>query len=69
MLIKTVLNNCHRFKSFVFSKVCFMEYQKRQIIRVTIIPRKNAKALCSICKKTTPLYDTLNNRYFEFIPI
>ena len=69
MLIKTVLNNCHRFKSFVFTNVCFMEHQLKQIIRVTIIPRKNAKALCAICKKPAPLYDTLNNRYFEFVPI
>ena len=69
MLIKTLLNNCQKYKSFIFTNVCFFKYQLKQIIRITIIPRKNSKAICSICINSAPLYDKLNNRYFEFIPI
>lgn len=69
MLIKTVLNNCHRFKRFVYGNVCIIKYKLKNVIRVEILPRKNSKALCSKCGRECSLYDKLNNRYFEFIPL
>ena len=69
MLIKTLLNNCQRFKSFVYGKVEFIRYKLKKIIRVEILPRKNSKAICSVCGRVSCLYDKLDYRYFEFIPI
>lgn len=69
MLIKTLLNKCHKFNSFVFENVFFVKYNLQEIIKITIVPRKNSKAICSNCNQTASLYDKLTERYFEFIPI
>jgi transposase len=69
MLIKTILNKCHKFKSFVYQSVILAGYCGEEIIEVTIIPRKNSKAICSGCNTTAPGYDSLNERRFEFIPL
>ena len=34
-----------------------------------MIPRRNSKAICSCCDKQAPLYDQLDIRRFEFIPL
>jgi len=39
-----------------------------EVLEVTIIPRKNGKAICSGCHTAAPGYDTLGERRFEFIP-
>lgn len=69
MLVKTILNNCHRFKSFVYGNVCFKKFKLKKVIQVDVLPRKNSKAICSKCGKASSLYDKLNHRNFEFIPI
>jgi transposase len=69
MLIKTILNKCHKFKSFVYQQVKLASYQGTEVIDVTIIPRKNALALCSCCGQPAPGYDSLSERRFEFMPL
>jgi len=69
MLIKTILNNCHKFKSFIYGKAYFTEDEGRQVLNVEILPRKNAKCICSNCHKPAPGYDRLEERRFEFIPV
>ena len=69
MLVKTILNKCHKFKSFVFGKTKFFEHKGLDAIEIEIIPRKNAKAICSCCHNSATLYDTLGFRLFEHIPI
>ena len=69
MLLKTILNKCHKFKSFVFGKTRFFEHKGMNTIEVEIIPRKNSKAACSCCHNPATLYDTLDSRLFEHIPI
>ena len=69
MLIKTILNKCHKFKSFVYQHVNQAWYCEEEVIEVTIVPRKNSKAICSGCNTTAPGYDSLNERRFEFIPL
>ena len=69
MLLKTILNKCHKFKSFVFGKTEFFEYKGLDAIEVEILPRKNARAVCSCCHSAARLYDTLDFRLFEHIPI
>ena len=67
MRLKTILNKCCKFKSFVFTKARFNE--KENSILVTIDARKNSKALCSRCRKPASGYDVSPElRLFEFIP-
>ena len=68
MLLKTILNDCCKFKSFVYAEIYFSE--DRQSIEVLITPRKNGKPLCQSCQKEASVYDTSKNlRKFEFVPI
>ena len=69
MLVKTILNNCQKYKSFVFGKVKFITHNDSEAIEIEIHPRKNSKPLCSQCHKSAPLYDKLKHRLFEHIPI
>ncbi len=69
MLLKTILNKCHKFKSFVFGKIEFFKHDGQDAIEVEILPRKNSKAICSCCHNPATLYDSLNIRLFEHIPI
>ena len=69
MLIKTILNKCHKIKSFVYGKSYFAEDEGRQVLKVEIVPRKNSKGICSKCHQPAPGYDKLEEREFEFIPV
>jgi len=69
MLIKTILNKCHKFKSFVYGKAYFSENERRQVLKIDILPRKNSKGICSNCHQPAPGYDRLEKREFEFIPL
>ncbi len=70
MLIKTLLNHCHKFKHFVYQRVYFengFHGQPRMVVEIEA--RANSKKLCSKCLKSAPGYDTLAPRDFQFIPI
>lgn len=71
MLVKTILNKCHKFKSFVYDKVIFSETDAgAPCLHVTILPRKNGRPICSGCSQTAAGYDFIpGTRKFEFIPI
>jgi transposase len=69
MQLKTILNRCHKFKSFVYDKVCWIPGTDEPSIEVTVLPRRNSKALCSKCGRAASLYDHLDWRRFEFIPL
>jgi transposase len=69
MLIKTILNKCHKFKSFVYLQVIMAVYQGEEVVEVTIAPRRNSKAICSGCSSPAPGYDSIGERRFEFIPL
>ena len=67
MLLKTILNDCCKFKSFVYVQTHFSEDKKS--IEVLIKPRRNGKPVCSICKVEAPIYDTSKAiRRFESVP-
>ena len=67
MLLKTILNDCYKFKSFVYEKVCFSS--DKQSIEVTIKPRSNGSPVCSGCRQSAPIYDTSKIlRKFESVP-
>ncbi len=66
MLIKTILNKCYHFKSFVYG-ACHLN-RKEDKLFVEIKPRKNSKPECPECGKRCAQYDTQRRRRFEFIP-
>lgn len=70
MLIKTILNKCQKFKSFVYVDAYFTDFQDETVINVTIEPGKNSSAICSKCNNLASCYDTASTaRRFEFIPL
>lgn len=69
MQVKTILNRCHKFKSFVYDSVRWTSGTDKSAIEVTVLPRRGSKALCSTCGGAAPLYDHLDWRRFEFIPL
>ena len=69
MLVKTILNDCHKFKSFIYDKVRFVFENGEKLLEVTMLPRRNSQAICSCCGRGAPLYDRLGVRRFEFIPL
>lgn len=69
MQLKTILNQCHKFSSFVYDKVRMVIHQGEQQIEVDIVPRRNSKPICSCCGTRANAYDRLGRRRFEFIPV
>jgi transposase len=69
MRLKTILNHCQKFKSFVYDKARFVVEKGETLIEVTVLPRQNSQAICSCCSQPAPLYDRLQERRFEFIPL
>jgi len=69
MQVKTILNQCHKFKSFVYDQVRFVDWNGEKHIEIDVLPRRNSKVICSCCERPAPLYDRLNKRRFEFVPL
>lgn len=70
MRIRTVLNHCYKFKSFVYQAERWETHDKKAYIVVDIEPRKNGKPLCSGCQRPGRVYDHQPQaRYFEFVPL
>jgi transposase len=66
--LKTILNRCHRFRSFVYGASYFGD--EGQTIHVAVKPRKRSRAVCSGCGRPGPTYDTAREpRRFAFIPL
>lgn len=70
MRIRTLLNNCHNLKSFVYVKEALEVVNGAQALVVDIEARKNGKIHCAGCGKEAPGYDHLNDaRLYQFIPL
>lgn len=70
MQLKTILNKCMKFKSFVYKNARFSQLSKNQVILVDIFPRKGTQGVCSSCGKKGATYDTTAQpRRFQSIPI
>ena len=68
MQLKTILNRCHRFRSFVYGTIYFDD--DGASIHVAVKPRKGARALCSLCEQPGPTYDTGRTpRGFAFVSL
>jgi len=53
----------------VYDKVRWAPRTEDPCLEVTMLPRRNSKARCSKCTKVAPLYDHLDWRRFEFVPL
>jgi transposase len=69
MQIKTILNRILKFKSFVYTTVCWNNKEVEPTLEVGIEARVNGRPVCSGCECVGPGYDHLPTRRFEFIPI
>lgn len=69
MLIKTILNNIEKFKSFVYDKVYYETLNDEKVIIVELKSRKNSKGKCHDCGKSCGTYDTQPVRDYEFVPL
>ena len=70
MRIETILNNCQKFKSFIYWQASWGKMGTgADCIKVLVKPRKNGRLVCSYCSKAGKQYDTLTHREFEFVPL
>jgi len=69
MRIQTILNRVEKFKSFVYGKANLEEGVDSPALVVRIHPRKNNRPQCSGCGRPGPVYDRLEERRFEFVPM
>jgi transposase len=53
----------------VYDKVRFVQEKGETFLEVVVLARQNSKAICSQCAKPAALYDRLEQRRFEFIPL
>lgn len=69
MRIQSLLNKVHPLKSFVYD-ACRLQWHKTGVVlMVKIRPRKKGRVLCSGCGKPRKLYDRLETRRFDFVPL
>jgi transposase len=69
MQLKTILNRVHKFKSFVYGSIVWLDEGKSLALLVQVLARANSKPICSGCDDPRPGYDTLPPRMFEFVPL
>lgn len=69
MRIQTILNHVEKFKSFVYGAARFETQGDELALVVQIRPRKNSPPVCSGCGRRGVVYDRLEERRFEFVPL
>jgi transposase len=69
MRIQTILNRVEKFKSFVYGKARFELAKHGLTLVVQIKPRKNNQPFCSGCARRGRVYDRMEERRFEFVPL
>ncbi len=57
MRIKTLLNDCQKFKSFVYEKEYTEAINGETALVVEIKARKNSRPICSCCEQTGSQYN------------
>lgn len=69
MRLQTILNSVQKFKSFIYQKEEFVNQGGKKSLRITLVPRKDTRGICSGCSKPAGCYDHLPEREFEFVPL
>jgi hypothetical protein len=69
MRIQTLLNRVEKFNSFVYGAARLAEHDDGPVLVVQMEPRTNSRVFCSGCGRPGPVYDRLEPRRFEFVPV
>jgi transposase len=69
MRIQTILNQVEKFKSFVYGEARLENRNDGLAVVVQMVARKNSRVFCSGCGRPGPVYDRLEERRFEFVPL
>jgi transposase len=69
MRIQTILNQVEKFKSFVYGEASLEKRNDGLALVVQMEPRKNGRVFCSGCGRPGRVYDRLDERRFEFVPL
>ena len=69
MLIKTILNDIEKLKSFVYGRTHYEILDGKKTIVVELRSRKNSQGKCQECGKPCGTYDTQSARNYEFVPL
>ena len=70
MRIRTLLNDCQKYKSFVYQKEYTETINGELALIIEIVERKNSRPLCSCCGKSCRQYDRLpKTRDDQFVPL
>jgi transposase len=69
MRIQTILNRVEKFKPFVVGEASLEAHGDGPARIVQMRPRKNGRVSCSSCGRPGPVYDGLEERRFESMPI
>jgi transposase len=69
MRIQTILNRVEKFKPFVYGEGRLEERVGGPAQVIRMVPRKKSRVFCSGCGRPGPVYDRLEERQFEFVPL
>ena len=56
-------------KSFVYGEGRLEERVDGAALVIRVVPRKSSRVFCSGCGRPSPVYDRLEERRFEFVPL
>lgn len=68
MLLKTILNRCHKIKGFVYQRSRFASHGGKTILEIAMVPAQRSNGRCRKCLRPGVTYDRLPERRFQFIP-
>jgi transposase len=69
MRIQTILNRVEKFKSFVYGDARLKKQADGLSLVIQVKPRKNSRVFCSGCGRPGLVYDRLQARRFQFVPL
>jgi transposase len=69
MLIKTILNQVEKCKSFVYENTFWQTIKGEQSLIIQIVARKNSQGKCACCGALCGAYDTQPMRDYEYVPL
>ena len=68
--VKTILNKVQAFVGFIYEDVRMRVFDNDRLeIAITVAPHGGIKARCSSCRQSSPGYDRLPERRWEFVPL
>ncbi|MFV0372267.1 MAG: ISL3 family transposase [Azonexus sp.] len=69
MQLKTILNSVEKQSGFVYGEAKFVDVKGTKQLHVNLKPHARSRPVCSQCGCKGPVYDTLKQRAFEFVPM